>query len=29
MQSSDRKVFNESQSRWDNAFHMPRTISLS
>src|SRR4051812_44432081 len=27
MQSSDRNVFNESQSRADSAFHMLRTVS--
>src|SRR5215210_4121041 len=27
MQSSDRNVFKESQSRADRAFHMPRTVS--
>src|SRR5215208_2789475 len=27
MQSSDRKVFNESQSRADSAFHIPWTVS--
>src|SRR5688500_8900705 len=27
MQSSDRKVFNESQSRAESAFHIPWTVS--
>src|SRR3954447_18960486 len=27
MQSSDRNVFSDSQSRADRAFHIPRTVS--